>query len=157
MAPKKKGGKKGGNKAATHAADAESPSNDRLNIPMSYLSALLSFSIPPPTSQSEVPRVIEDLKTKKAWFEANQSRVTAENKAKAEREIAKLTGKYGGSTDAPVAEGQELTPPNGGGERPAEPAPTPAVDDVAKSLPVPDEAVEEKLESVQESATEEQS
>jgi len=38
-----------------------------------------------------VPRVVEDLKTKKAWFEANQARVTAENVKKAESEIQRLT------------------------------------------------------------------
>ena len=43
------------------------------------------MSIPPPSSQIDVPRVVEDLNTKKAWFdlfEANQARVMAEAIAK---------------------------------------------------------------------------
>jgi len=41
-------------------------------------------------------RVVEDLKTKKAWFEANQACMTAEAMAKAEAEIQRLTkGKEG--------------------------------------------------------------
>jgi hypothetical protein len=63
-----------------------------------------------------VPRVVEDLKTKKAWFEANQARVTAEAIAKAEAEIQRLTKGKGdggallddwpnkGPADAPAAD-----------------------------------------------------
>ncbi|KAI9448202.1 hypothetical protein H4582DRAFT_1899176 [Lactarius indigo] len=49
--------------------------------------------------QSDVPRVVEDLKTKKAWFEANQARVTSEAIAKAEAEIERLTKGKGDSLD----------------------------------------------------------
>ncbi|KAG8756087.1 hypothetical protein FRC14_003390 [Serendipita sp. 396] len=66
------------------------PGSAQLNIPFGTLSGLMAFSIPPPTNVSEVPRVIEDLKTKKAWYQANQDRVTKENVAKAEAEIEKL-------------------------------------------------------------------
>jgi hypothetical protein len=66
-------------------------SNSPLNVPLATLSALLTLSIPPPASAVDVPRVIEDLRTKKAWFEANQARVTAENISKAESEIQRLT------------------------------------------------------------------
>ena len=79
------------------------------------LTALLSLSIPPPTSTADVPRVIEDLKTKKAWFEANQARVTAENKAKAEAEIRRLLGN---SADVEVPSSGDVPPPNGGAEQP---------------------------------------
>lgn len=144
------GGKKKGKKQhakATPATDAvDATSKDRLNVPMSTLSALLSLSIPPPTSGTDVPRLVEDLKTKKAWYEANQARVTAENKAKAEKEIERLTG-HSNKVTIPVSD--DLTPPNGGSEQPAEPAPTPAISDVT-SVPVPDDEVAEKLESVQE-------
>ena len=81
--------------------------------------------------------MIEDLKTKKTWFEANQARATAENKAKAEAEVRKLLGK----TDAPAPD----VPPTGGAERPPEPAPTPAATD-ALSVAVPPEPVDDKLE-----------
>ncbi|KAI0638214.1 hypothetical protein C8Q77DRAFT_1187779 [Trametes polyzona] len=156
---KKKGGKKGGHKASTPAAAAESSGTEaaasgHLHVPLPTLSALLTLSIPPPTSIADVPRVIEDLKTKKAWFEANQARVTAENKAKAELEIRRLTGKSADSgNDAPPPPSGDVAPPNGGAENPAEPAPTPAVTDLP-STAVPVEPVDQKLESVQEQAVE---
>ncbi|RXW25301.1 hypothetical protein EST38_g618 [Candolleomyces aberdarensis] len=74
---------------------AESPATPstpsaNLQLPLPTLSALLALSIPPPASSADVPRVIEDLQTKKAWFEANQERVTAENIAKAKARIEQL-------------------------------------------------------------------
>lgn len=72
---------------------ASTPTSDKFNIPLHHLSALLALSIPAPDSQADVPRVVEDLNTKKAWYEANQDRVTAENVAKAEAEISRLTSK----------------------------------------------------------------
>jgi len=76
---------------ANGASPASPTSSSPLNVPLATLSALLTLSIPPPASAVDVPRVIEDLKTKKAWFEANQARVTAENITKAENEIQRLT------------------------------------------------------------------
>lgn len=63
-----------------------------LNLSFPMLRALLSLSIPAPTGSDDVERVVEDLKVKKAWFEANQARVTAENVAKAEEEVQRLSG-----------------------------------------------------------------
>ena len=134
---------------ADSSANGSEASGDRLNMPLATLSALLSLSIPPPASSADLPRVVEDLKTKKAWFEANQARVTAENKAKAEKEIERLIGKAN-KVDVPAAD--DVTPPNGGGELPAEPAPTPAVTDKV-SEPVPEDEVVEKLEVVEENGT----
>ncbi|KAF5364327.1 hypothetical protein D9756_000619 [Leucocoprinus leucothites] len=93
---KGKKGKKGGaskvvNGLAEDNSAAPSPASEKLHIPLGNLSALLALSIPAPDSQADVPRVIEDLKTKKTWFEANQARVTQENLEKAEAEIARLT------------------------------------------------------------------
>lgn len=131
--------------AESHAGDASS-SQGQLHVPLPTLSALLSLSITPPTSTADVPRVVEDLKAKKAWFLDNQARVTAENKKKAEARIQQLIGKSE-KVDAPVSD--ELTPPNGDGERPSEPAPTPASTDVT-SIAVSSEAVVDKLEQVEE-------
>lgn len=75
-----------------------STSNSNLQLPLPTLSALLTLSIPPPASAADVPRVIEDLQTKKAWFEANQDRVTAENIAKAKARIEKLSQEEAKST-----------------------------------------------------------
>ncbi|TFK43524.1 hypothetical protein BDQ12DRAFT_675119 [Crucibulum laeve] len=147
----KKGGKKGPKtNGAAEVASPASPSSasGTLNVPLPTLSALLSLSIPPPASNVDVPRVIEDLKTKKAWFEANQARVTAENVAKAEADIQRLTNSM---QDLKVdgASATEVSPPNGGGEHPAEPASTPQVGDVPV-VAVPSSEVDSKLEVVQE-------
>lgn len=138
-------GKKGNAKAQAQAngngdaaASPASPSAS-LNVPLPTLSALLSLSIPPPASPADVARCIEDLKTKKAWFEANQARVTAENVAKAEANIQKL---FGGAKD-------ESVPAPGQGEKPAEPAPTPAEADGLSSS-VPSGEVKEVLQDIQE-------
>ncbi|TFK75903.1 hypothetical protein BDN72DRAFT_786031 [Pluteus cervinus] len=80
-------------KVANGDADTPTPAPTKpgeLNIPLATLSALLTLSIPPPTSSEDASRVIEDLKTKKTWYEANQARVTTENIAKAEAEVERL-------------------------------------------------------------------
>ncbi|PVF93723.1 hypothetical protein CPB86DRAFT_808843 [Serendipita vermifera] len=76
--------------APPQPTETTSSSSQQLNIPFGTLSGLMALSIPPPTNASEVSRVIEDLKTKKAWFQANQDRVTKENIQKAEAAIEKL-------------------------------------------------------------------
>ena len=83
------------------------PSSSSFNAPLATLTALLALSIPPPTSNADLPRVVEDLKTKKAWFEANQEHQTAENVAKAQAQIKKLDGKdaASGVTEAFVEPG----------------------------------------------------
>ncbi|KAG5724339.1 hypothetical protein E4T56_gene16034 [Termitomyces sp. T112] len=103
---------KGKSKSKKSTSNTPASPSAALNLPLPTLSALMSLSIPPPASAADVPRVIEDLKTKKAWFEANQTRVTAENIAKAEENIQRLTG----SKDTKVVEVPS------GGETPAEPA-----------------------------------
>lgn len=86
------------------ATESSSPASVQLNIPFGTLSGLMALAIPPPTNMSEVPRVIEDLKTKKAWYQANQARVTKENVAKAEAAIEKLNK---ASAAAKTAEGEK--------------------------------------------------
>lgn len=73
---KNKKGKKGGAKHSPANGDAaQTPSGSgALNVPLPTLAALLSLSIPPPTSQADVSQTIENLKIKKAWFEANSVR-----------------------------------------------------------------------------------
>ncbi|TCD66987.1 hypothetical protein EIP91_000667 [Steccherinum ochraceum] len=146
--PKSKKGKK-------NTKPAPAPSEDTsgtLNIPLGTLTALLTLSIPPPTGPSDVPRLVEDLNTKKSWFEANQARVTAENKAKIEADIRRILGTSKSEAKngvAAVSSPDELSPPNGGAEQPAEPAPTPAATD-NPSTAVPSEEVVDKLETVAE-------
>jgi len=103
----KKGSSKTNGSTQCGATTPTTPSNSNasLNVPLPTLAALLSLSIPPPASNLDVPRLIEDLSTKKAWLEANQARVTAENIAKAEADIRRLelTGKGDDSSSKPPA------------------------------------------------------
>ncbi|KAI0959460.1 hypothetical protein AcW1_004278 [Taiwanofungus camphoratus] len=146
---KVKKGRKGGVKpSAPSDSTGTEASGSQLNIPLPTLTALLTLSISPPTSPADIPRVVEDLKSKKAWYETNQARVTAENKEKAEAKIRQLIGKANGKTDT-FSQQDDLKPPNGGGEHPAEPAPTPSTTDKL-SAAVPTDSVVEKLETVQE-------
>lgn len=150
---KGKGGRKGGAKtngngnteaaAPTAAIDTEATGHANFNAPLPILSALLSLSIPPPTSKAEIPRVVDDLKTKKSWYEANQARVTAENVAKAEATISKLLK---GSGKTPLGD----VSPLGDGENPPESTSTPAVDGIL-AAGVPSDAVHEQLEAVEKS------
>ncbi|KAJ8509335.1 hypothetical protein ONZ45_g8484 [Pleurotus djamor] len=133
-------GKKG-SKANGSASEPSTPTSGSLNVPLATLSALLSLAIPPPVSAADVPRVVENLQTKKEWFQANQARVTAENIAKAEAEIKRLTGSTPSQDNASSA--TEDT------EVPQEPTHTPAVDDPTTSA-VSSEEVVDKLEVVQE-------
>ncbi|KAI0269148.1 hypothetical protein BC834DRAFT_932144 [Gloeopeniophorella convolvens] len=140
----KKGPKANGAAAGAAAAGTEATSSSStVNVSFGTLTALLALSIPPPSSQADVPRVVEDLKMKKAWFEANQARVTAEAIAKAEAEIKRLMAK------GDAAASDNATVPNGSGENPPEPAPTPEVADTL-SVDPPSEAVADKLEAVEE-------
>jgi hypothetical protein len=98
-----KGKGKFGKKGAAAKADVPD-ANSQLNIPLPTLTALLSLSIPPPMSNTDLPRVVEDLKTKKAWFEANQDRATAERVANAEKEINRLNADENNLVAGGVAE-----------------------------------------------------
>lgn len=150
---KGKRGKKNGAKVSgstTPSEAAPNGSSTSLNIPLPTLSALLTLSIPPPASSADLPRVVEDLKTKKAWFKANQARVTAEAIAKAEADIRRLTGANGKVESKSVPESPaEVSPPNGAGEAPSEPTFTPKAQDLPEAA-VTSEDVVEKLEEVQE-------
>jgi len=138
---------KGKGKKTAPKPNGTAESSSQLNLPFATLSALLNFSIPPPTSSADIPRVVENLKTKKEWFEANQARQTAANIAKAEAEIQRLTGL---SKDVKSPESvDDVTPPNGGGELPSDPAPTPSATGPT-SLAVPSDEVVDKLEVVNE-------
>ncbi|KAG2152249.1 hypothetical protein BD769DRAFT_28576 [Suillus cothurnatus] len=134
-----------GKKGKKSPKAASSADTNAIHLPYGQLSALLSLSIPPPTGQADVPRVIEDLKTKKAWFEANQARQTAENVAKAEAEIQRLT-----NGAKPNGKRHVTVPPPNSGSEPPESASTPS----GGATPRIDDEVEEKLEEVQVDAEE---
>lgn len=74
---KKKGGKKGGaTGSGSQTPLSGEAASGAVNLPMSLLTALLSLGIPPPSGKDDVQRTIDDLETKKAWFEANSESKT---------------------------------------------------------------------------------
>ncbi|KZO97941.1 hypothetical protein CALVIDRAFT_544912 [Calocera viscosa TUFC12733] len=154
-----KKGKKGAKPANGHANGAvhePKAAEGKLNLPFGTLTALLELSIPPPTSNEDIPQTIENLQKKKAYFVAIQPKATKDQIAKAEAEIKRLQKKLEGMTvngdtkvDEATADAPDALPPNGTGEKPAEPASTPAVPDTL-SIGVPSEAVDQELEVVKE-------
>lgn len=134
------------------AAPPSPSSSDKLQIPLATLRALLKMSIPPPSSPADVLRAVEDLKTKKAWFEANQTRVTKENVAKAEAQIQKLSNEPASTKASNLKSGPATpasdVPPNETSENPAEPFPTPLSTDTL-SVGVESEKVDEVLDDIQ--------
>ena len=116
----KKGTKNNGHNSP--ALSTPSTSSSHFQIPLPTLTALLMLSIPPPGSRDEIPRVIDDLKTKKAWFEANQELATKENVEKAEVEIQRILKRVRKDTT------NDAAPADGDGEAPINPAPEAPID-----------------------------
>ncbi|WVW86720.1 hypothetical protein I302_108774 [Kwoniella bestiolae CBS 10118] len=113
---KSKKGKKGGNNkksgAATPASEGTSTPSagaGAVNLPMSLLSALLSLGIPPPSGKEDVQRTVEDLETKKAWFEANSAAKTKAEIERVEKLVAKLQKKNAGILDNDDEEEEKAT------------------------------------------------
>ena len=121
------------------ALSTPSTSNSQFHIPFPTLTALLSLSIPPPGSKDEIPRVVEDLKTKRAWFEANQELATKDKIAKAELDIKRILKNVGKDVNGDAA------PANGDDEIPADFAPASVKGDTPDVV-VPAEEVVEKTE-----------
>ena len=121
------------------ALSTPSTSSSQFHIPFPTLTALLSLSIPPPSSKDEIPRVVEDLKTKKAWFEANQELATKDKIAKAELDIKRILKNVGKDVNGDAA------PANGDDEIPADSAPASVKGDTPDVV-VPAEEVVEKTE-----------
>lgn len=97
-APKKSGKKNKGKSKGTPLALGEAPSDEpstpstggsALHVPLGTLSALLALSIPPPTSQADTARVVDNLRLKREYFISNQERKTKENIEKVEKLLAK--------------------------------------------------------------------
>ena len=123
------------------ALSTPSTSSSQFHIPLPTLTALLSLSIPPPGSKDEILRVVEDLKTKKAWFVANQELATKEKIAKAEVEIKRILKNVGKDSNG------DPVPANDEGEVPADSPPALIKDDVPDAA-VPTEEGVEALEEV---------
>ncbi|PWN24895.1 hypothetical protein BDZ90DRAFT_234509 [Jaminaea rosea] len=101
-----KKGKKQGSKKGKPLALGEAPADEDetpaaaarsdLKVPVGHLSALLSLSIPPPTSSADVPRVVENLKLKRRYFVENQDRKTKERIEEVEKRLGKAAIVDGG-------------------------------------------------------------
>ncbi|KAK9765215.1 multicopy suppressor of BFA (Brefeldin A) [Basidiobolus ranarum] len=59
-------------------------------LPLSIMEQMWELKLEVPVSATDVDKSIASIKEKKKWFQENQDRVTAENKAKAEAKIAAL-------------------------------------------------------------------
>jgi len=142
VAGKGKKSKKGPKTSGRNSPALTSPStsSSQFHIPFSTLTALLSLSIPPPGSRDEIPRVVEDLKTKKAWFEANQELATKDKIAKAELDIKRILKNVGKDANGDAA------PDNGDAEVPADSAPASVKGDVPDAAVPAEEAVEKSEE-----------
>jgi hypothetical protein len=125
-----KGKKKGSRAPASSGTTPSVPApNAKLDMPYGILTSLLEMNIPAPGSNADAPRVIEDLKTKKAWYEANQDRVTAENIAKAEREVERLNNSSGSAATKAAPNGTATPSDDNTGEQLSEAVPTPTIAD----------------------------
>ena len=73
---KKKGVKSKKQSTPANGTATPAEASGAINLPMSLLTALLGLGIPPPIGKEDVSRVVGDLETKKAWFEANSAAKT---------------------------------------------------------------------------------
>ncbi|KIW05617.1 uncharacterized protein PV09_03488 [Verruconis gallopava] len=126
---KKKGGKKGGAASAT----------EKFNLNIGVLEDLSKVKVDAPSSQADVPHVVEQLKEKIAQWKADQDRKTQENIAKAKKEIEKLEAEAQaggeGSTDHARKPAQKNAGLNGHASAEAELAQEKdAIADAAKEL-----------------------
>ncbi|KAG5463709.1 MAG: hypothetical protein BJ554DRAFT_4529 [Olpidium bornovanus] len=88
--------KKSGKKAASPGpADSASA---KLKLPLGVIERFWQLTVDVPATVGAVPKTIEALLEKQAWYEKESPRVTAENKAKAEAKIAKLAAESTEST-----------------------------------------------------------
>ncbi|GAA6048548.1 hypothetical protein JCM3770_006547 [Rhodotorula araucariae] len=88
----KKSKKQAGNKKAAAAETGDAPAlasaDEKLNLPLGTLTALLSLGIAAPLTTGEVPTVIDSLQLKMRYFNDNQDRVTKERVAAVQKKIA---------------------------------------------------------------------
>lgn len=80
-----------------------------LNIPLPMLSGLLALNIPPPTGASDVIRVVENLRLKKAFFVGDQKRKTQENIDALEKKLKAAQIVVDGEEEKRTAEQSPMT------------------------------------------------
>lgn len=93
---KKKGkkGRKDAGAAAVTSPDAESPAAEspaaKFNLNVGVLEELAKVDVEVPMGKDDVPKTLEKLREKLAWYKENQEIKTKENIAKAQKEIDRL-------------------------------------------------------------------
>ncbi|KIV80326.1 hypothetical protein PV11_07834 [Exophiala sideris] len=96
---KKKGkGKKG--------AAAAGPESGKLNMNIGIIEELAKVGIDPPSTQADVPGVVEKLKSKLEGWKKDQDSQTQKNVEKAKKEIEKLEQEASDASKADVGEGR---------------------------------------------------
>ncbi|WVF68614.1 hypothetical protein IAT40_003384 [Kwoniella sp. CBS 6097] len=161
---KKKGGKKGSalpSGTATPASqEGTSTPSGAVNLPMTLLSALLSLGIPPPSGKEDVQRTVDDLETKKAWYEANSASKTKAEIERVEKLVAKMQKKNAASTEDAEEEvattsGDEAPVEKGGRKEPlhtvavaGEATGTDIVEDEGEQLPAKEDDNESEVKKV---------
>ena len=86
------GGKKGkkGRKGGNAATPTETKTESKFNLSIGVIEELTKVGVDAPSSQADVPAVVEKLKGKLEHWKSDQDRKTKENIAKAEKEIERL-------------------------------------------------------------------
>ncbi|KAL9035885.1 MAG: hypothetical protein Q9214_006385 [Letrouitia sp. 1 TL-2023] len=95
-----KKGKKGKKGGSTGSPAPSTPSEGKFNISIGVIEEMAKVNIEPPMNQSDVPAVVEKLKTKRDHWKNDQERKTKENVEKAQREIEKLEAEAAASQTA---------------------------------------------------------
>ncbi|ORY04267.1 hypothetical protein BCR34DRAFT_491738 [Clohesyomyces aquaticus] len=84
------GGGKKGKKGKKGGAAASTPTEGKFNLSMGVIEQLSQVNVEAPSSQADVPGVVEKLKAKLKHWKEDQDRKTKENIAKAQKEIERL-------------------------------------------------------------------
>ncbi|KAI4274006.1 MAG: hypothetical protein LQ337_004244 [Flavoplaca oasis] len=85
-----KKGKKGKKGGATGSPAPGTPSEGKFNLSIGIIEELAKVNVEPPMNQSDVPAVVEKLKTKRDHWKSEQDQKTKENIDKAQKEIDRL-------------------------------------------------------------------
>ncbi|KAL8965248.1 MAG: hypothetical protein Q9183_003954 [Haloplaca sp. 2 TL-2023] len=85
-----KKGKKGKKGGATGSPAPGTPSEGKFNLGLGIIEQFAKVNVEPPMNQSDVPSVVEKLKTKRDQWKSEQEKKTKENIERAQKEIDRL-------------------------------------------------------------------
>lgn len=93
----KKKGKSGSKKGANSSSGGANPASDMLKLPLATMEGFFEVKVTVPTKISDIPSTLEKLQERKAYYLAEQPRVTEENKKKAQEKIDAMLKAWKGS------------------------------------------------------------